>query len=460
MLCKHCFQTLIRMGKKIYMKNYSINILKYASSFASLLVLYPFVLIINGLLGYDSTGALLKSILIIAIGYSGYILGLLAIKLNRNLFLKIICFITALILPISSVYYFMKNKIIEMIIFMLLAEIVSIIGLKLSNQNYSIILSNNRYFYISITYLISIFFLWIFKIPIPIINIIICYLFMTIVYGFAHNRANIEEMMTRRKYPLSFLPEKITSYNTRLLGIYFACILLGMSLIKPLVLVYKYIANAFKLFMIHIIEVWLSSIIKTPLDLKDYMGGGGGGDEPQPPPPPPKIPPLKPTTKEMIIICVISAILLTVFFLIFKDVILKLLFSRSEKKRKEKMEQTNDYTDIDELVEKPFKQKFIKDKNKIKQWKKDYQSYLHMIDGVDKFKFGFSLAVKGLDLKGIPIAESDTTIEILQKSKSVLKGEHYGDATYSYNDIKYGNNEFYQKDIENLNQSLIHISFE
>jgi len=422
------------------MKFNSPGALKHLAVFAMLLFLYPIIIFINGLFGYNALSGLIKSLVIIGIAYSGYFLGVM-IKKRTKFILLMAYFIVTLPTITMILFLLMKGHITELVAAIFLALVAYIIGVRFSKISNAKVLSESHFTSISIVYLVGTFALWIYKIYVPILYIMLFYLFITVVYGLVHNRANIERNMKKRKYSLDYLPKKITSYNTVLLGISFVFILLGTLFISPLVSLFNGATYSLKI----AVSDYVSKIV-----VNEHKGSALGM--------PDKAFKVAEEVADNSILNSILNILVIIFVLVLiylcRGAFKSLLFTNRVKRTKIKQEETSEYSDTEKATIVGNRETQIADKFAYKQWKKAYRKYCKMGESADKYKFGYSLAIKGLDLGGVEIAQSDTTIEIMQKAQTKLKDDYYYNATYIYNDIRYGNDVFKLNDIADLDKAL------
>jgi hypothetical protein len=116
------------------------------------------------------------------------------------------------------------------------------------------------------------------------------------------------------------------------------------------------------------------------------------------------------------------------------------------------------YYDKEEYINPKEIRTQINEKKRLKEWSKSCKRFNKMVNSSEKVRFGYKLIIEGLNLSGFEILKSDTTNEILDKTRGFIETESYALATEEYNCIRYGNQHFHAAVIENQNDTIQMIS--
>ena len=89
-----------------------------------------------------------------------------------------------------------------------------------------------------------------------------------------------------------------------------------------------------------------------------------------------------------------------------------------------------------------------------RSWRKACREFLKRSSSEENLKDGYRLILRWLILYGAPLAESDTTLEILNKALVRLPKSPFPQVTDGYNAVKYGESPLREGDWESLTATL------
>lgn len=277
----------------------------------------------------------------------------------------------------------------------------------------------------------------------PIDLVVVVFLIFISVYAIAKSQGTLDFVMDRRGHKMSALPSNIRNYNLLLV-----CVLL---LLLVLAFVFREPIGAFLillkdgvLFLVKCLIAlffWLMSLFYSQSGEESSKGGTGEMDLSQ----------LDQGNGSIPDFTILILILVVAGLIIFnwKRIIAgfrklakgmrslgrKLFWGRKEAYGRK--DEGGDYIDEEESL---TEEEAARDSGLCgwKAWRKSYRAFRKLEDSEGKLRAGYRLMVEWLNLKGVPVQPSDTTLEILQKSQEKLADADAGSVTDEYNGIRYG----------------------
>lgn len=277
----------------------------------------------------------------------------------------------------------------------------------------------------------------------PPLPFIIPLLFATAAYGAGLNQGNLDLMMERRGHDFSQLPPKIRRYNIRLLCMIFAAICLLLILQQPILYGMQIFGEGLRnilVWLVHLLTMQESAEpeSETPESVNQSPQGLPEAGEGSP-------------WWNLLGILFLIAILFVIIqnrrvianaiweFLKKIQSSLLRLFSHSQQSSI-KTKESEYYVDEDTLLSpSQEKQKRQSAKQKLRIWKREKRKFAKMPVGSEKLRFGYGLAIQGMELMNFSLLPCDTPLEIEKKYQSLLHQANLSQITPEYNGIRYGN---------------------
>ena len=439
------------------------SFLKIIACLALFLSVYPFIKLKCALLYQNNLRIILDTALSVAVGFSGAFAEFILDKLfQKKAIYRTIC-VFLCIIPIavavicSKAYYGIIN--IPDIIFSSVLYISCFVsGIICFPKEYGKILGNVFIAFCICSYTVSVLALALLKGNSNQLDFIIILTLIFVFYSIINNQSNIDFLMERRRYDKKSLPKKIRFFNLSLLFVFYLLIFVLMFFRKFILKAILFVKNIVFFIIKCVCDLyeWIishlskgDSVLTETADevIGEYSNSSG----------------ILSTIIEMILVIGFIALLVYIFIRqkdsivssvkrAFFDIIrfFEDLFSP---KRKALPSDDGYYTDTEEYIEPGFS--FDKDnriRKKQKNLRKDYKRYKNMKNSDEKFKFGYSLAVKLINEKYVDIFPCDTPLEITEKTKD-YDIDGLSDITDTYNLLKYQMSG-YSGDFSELNTLL------
>lgn len=437
--------------------------LKAFSCLALFLMLYPFVALINGFhpASYSNADCIFQQFIVIICGTLGCLFGFAVQNIRSKYPVRInLLFGVSCIIPTGAVALLLSGRDITLCIFIAILSVISYVcGYGAYYKNYRQIISGTLFIiYIGIN-IVIIFVLWMSGNPFSMQQFLIIFLLTLLLFGIVRNQSNIDYLMERRNHPFENLPKNIRFYNMKLLSFMLAAIVLCF-LIKDWLIagIYWLIGAIWEIieFIIRIVNWMINLLPKSGTSMPALQDASGIENQPYL------------LNKISYVIAVIILFMLIVHNRekIIRSIIS--LFHRIMEKIRSILHSTHIhigsgdhseyYYDREEFISPKEIQKEISQKKRLKEWTKSRKRYNKMPDSAEKIRFGYKLAVEGLKLCGLKIQQSDTTMEILDKSKKIIMSENCQCVTEEYNAVRYGDRNFHEESIQNLSETLDEIA--
>lgn len=274
----------------------------------------------------------------------------------------------------------------------------------------------------------------------------------TFIYIFLRNKRNIDEMMEKRNYNKKYLPDNVKKSNTIFAAMF--CILTGI-----VILARNGLSAAF-IYILNLLKTFISKILSNTHDAEPEK------ILPESPPEPVEIPageePVGGGHLIYYIIIALVILFLAVFIISNYDLIIDFiadLFISSRKKIKKFI--TNETGSVSQKEETGFSDSLEeienmhvgnkRDLSSARKWKKAYSSFRSMKNGNEKYRLGYKLMLELLSLSGTKINASDTPDE----RAAQINENSFSDVTETYDNVRYGNKECSQSEIDRINDTLI-----
>lgn len=397
---------------------------------------------------------MINSSFILIGGYLGFfcskIYGKLINNHNHNLFKKIfvgfLCYLVTFCFLLGFILLAYHGDIKTLISVGIISIASYIVLLKNEALFYSDILDRSRY-----AILTGICTSCMFLVPIPWITVI--FFAITASYVIIENQSIVDKMLKRTSKNTVMVTD-IRSYNIFLVTLFFILFCLGYGLRKYIIIIIKSILILIKVIVIAIINIlyWLlnSNNLEDLNEIEDYSS-----------------PFLEAEASNLADNFFVAVITLVFIFIIirfrwgFYDVALKLLkdtksFFINLLKIKISNENTNQsyYDQVESVIPRKIKKKDKVNKSANKLWKREYRNFLKVTDITKKYRLGYKLIIEWYKLKRVKIIPSDTTLEICEKTSEYKEIDPIDDITKTYNEIRYGDSEAEEKDIERIIQTI------
>lgn len=446
------------------MKLQLLNGLKYVCCGAAFLLLYPLIVLYQGLFSLrasDSAGLLQLAAVVFA-GFAGYLLSYLCrIREQKHpKQTKLLRLGFALLLGMGTALLFGWDAWGVRAGFGLTVGIAFYIGALLYFERYSAILTQRRltlFFGFSLAIL---FLLWILGRPCPTAWLALDFLLTLGVYLLAKNQGNIDYLMERRKHKMEFLPPKIRRYNSRLICLILALVLIGFFLRGPLSRMLTAGLQGLGAGLVALIK-WLIAL---------------WGDQTEEAPPPAQQQPKPPMEEaaggnpiwDLIFYLLAAGMFLwliiryrkqigkaiALFFYRLRE-FLHSLFSGRLVQRQRKQESEYYYDEEELLAPEALKQsRKTKSPRSARQWKKQYRQFEGMPGGEEKYRRGYQLILNWLTLRELPVERWNTATEIYERTREQVRAPGYEDATSGYNQVRFGERPYTQENLESLCETL------
>ena len=318
-----------------------------------------------------------------------------------------------------------------------------------------------RVFYGTLTeYAIVLIVLELFKVnpcsPIVFAAVLFVALLMVL---FGSNQAGIDFMMQRRHHRFDLLPPKIRSYNIRLFAVSAGILLVLLLLYRPIAWLLGLAGSG-----LYATIRWLLSLL-----LKGQSGEQSESAESQPTQSPQNMSQVfgkgetSPFWTYFGIALAIGGVYLLYYYRheihmglrsawrAIREFVERLLFGGRQKADRD---ETEYYTETDQKIEtddRDFLQEAsVADRRK---WRRACRRFAAEPDSSQALRRGYRLILQGIELQGVPVAVSDTTLEIcgsaLQKGLPPLEA-----CTRDYNLLRYGEHEFDLNSMTDLRTAL------
>jgi hypothetical protein len=273
------------------------------------------------------------------------------------------------------------------------------------------------------------------------------FFYLAVCYALASNQSNIDFMMARRKHKMEHLPGNVRKRSLVLILIVLAAAFCCILLTPQITWLFTQALTAVKVILVGIIrfivrlipsgsgeETAEESVAGTAGD----MGGMMGDDEGSP-------------LWDYIMWPLITLVTLWLLYT-YRDDIMRWLITlwrtlrtkvrgalfSAPKRMRMGGDGEGDYEDeVVELSAVEVREELRQSGFKLRQWKKELRACRQMEDGADKYRRGYRLALQWLGWKKVPLKDSDTPLEVLEKAKTTLSRTDWAAVTDWYNCIRY-----------------------
>ncbi len=241
------------------------------------------------------------------------------------------------------------------------------------------------------------------------------------LYGVIRNQYQIDYMMERRRHRLKDLPQKIRSYNLKLLIVILVVVLIGFGLRSWIVMEINWVLLFLRDCLLALMQLigWLfrfgeeETTIEPPADDQGVFSMPAAEEG---------------TTFPFQIIFIIVIVALLIYYRKFIidwvserlqrliEVIREQIY-RVPINRKREIEQNEYYSDKIETISSIVVEKRHLRNNRytLRHWKREYNSYQKMPQGAERFDFGYGLMIRYFILKDVSIKSFETPMEIVCK---------------------------------------------
>lgn len=453
------------------MKDRRILILRYLGCAGLLLCVYPPTALLDALLGHTPFYGLMHALLLAACGLLTF---LLTEFLRRAVRIPVLRFLLLagwiLLLSALAGWAVLRTSWYEIALCALLAAAICIAGARMTSRTYEDYATRYQLIGIPVEYAVGLFLYWCLQqfIPHPNLPLIwVALLFVSLaLLLLVRNQANIDTLTASRHYSLETLPEKIRKRNLILLVVIFLGVLL---LFGGIVWAAPWVSLAAAA-----LGDWLKAALRFLFSL---WGGGDEGEEALAESLPQQDMGFGEVETEnewigqliqVLMVLLIAAALIAVLYSnrsairqalsrFFRFLLnwLRSLFSRLP--LFPDRDGDAEYVDTTENAVTTIPSDTRHSQLSRRIWFRTYRRYRKMPPSDRKFREGFSLAVQGCALCGIPRLPSDTTLDIASKSSEVT-GEEYLSVTREYNVLFYGETSVPLTSQSGLDQALERLS--
>lgn len=423
----------------------------YMACFGVLLLSYPTILILDSLAGNLMRTILLDSLVFMGMGLLVYTSRRLAfIRFSRRKFVRVMLLLVTVVVSLSTItVVFLSRKWYEQVVAFFLCGILLLIMTRFGRKAYYIIFSEQTFFNGSAYFLITTLILWWIQTGNASWTLIPCYIIFMSMYQLLHNRYNMENLMLRRGYAVGALPEKIRIYNMfLLLGTGLGLTLLWAVLRKPFLLLTDWVGEQAKKIVPFLIPKPYERHSMSQSQ-SEFFGEADGGMEAL----------LADPKSTSIFMNVFLCIAVVAFFIlvlwVYRDSIATIFQKKRTFLKRQTKEENAEYINIEESLSKKdnLRANNVSQEN-YRTWKRLYRQFCKMENTTERFRLGYALIVSGIQLKGISVACSDTTYEILEKAKQKVNDEAYFSVTNCYNQVRYGEFKVTEEAFLQLSQIL------
>ncbi len=287
------------------------------------------------------------------------------------------------------------------------------------------------------------------------------------IFGLVMNQSHIDFLMERRKHNMEDLPRWVRTYNVGLTSAIMAVIAVLFLCKDWIISSIKWLAKMISVGIYHALH-WVGSLFINDAISTDPMGGatdvpdelveiGGASADPR-------------ITMFfsyflvfVIIVMVIWGIwrfkILSKFWKFLKKtsnaLLHQLKYGHKENTRTEFVEQ--EYIDSEtELDQNARKTKKRDDGSAFKQWRKEYKQFLKLKESKQRYEQGFLLLTDYFKLRGVPLFEGDTAVQVSEKAVKSKKIEAFSSnaITEGYNLLCYAESGCKQDKLTVLEQAL------
>lgn len=315
---------------------------------------------------------------------------------------------------------------------------------------------------------LCIFFPHLAKVPYDVTFSVVIFIVLTALYGIIKNQINIDQHMEVRHHSKNQLPEKIRRYNTTLLIVPFALLLILFLLRKYIGMALGWLGRV----LLRFFALFASALeyIKNLI----FQETQGGGSPPVTSSPPDSGEAIVGTVKEFnpvlnvllwIVMIGLVVFLLTIYrqyiadafrkiFRFFRD-IFDVIFQRFDFFGAGGAE-SEYYSDSEEtLNSREIKaQRKPTNRQAIRQWKQHAKEFLQKDPSSAQYREGYRLVLDWIHIKDIPILDSDTPNEIFQKAEGTIADDAFFRTTDGYNRLRYGGLDCEITDFESLRRTI------
>ena len=410
---------------------------------------------------------LLRFLFCIISAIAGYFLGnLFDHKLQLLPFSRKLASLPFLLLLVAGgfAFSFFTQSLVEAILLAILMTVYFCIGQSAYFYSYNEILSW-RTFYISLgLYGGTLLFLYLFVgNPYGTFIFAIFFLCETLLLFLGLNQANIDFMMQRRKHRMDALPQKIRSFNLFLLAGIALVVVLLFLLNKPLGTAFISLGS----FLLMLLRGLFSLLSRN------FSGDDEGGHISEDPFAGIPDAPVGEdgSSGNWLWTAVTALFVLFLFFLVWyyrhnisevfrtlyhkiKNFFYRLFFTGRVRSTEDV---TDFYSEIDEKVlpEEEFESPYAEPVLSWREWKRQYRQFCTQKDSLETFRNGYRLILYWLQIQGVEIHHSDTTLEICRLSRE--HSHFFPDLTIHtqhYNQLRYGEKCFDLTSLNGLREAL------
>lgn len=437
------------------MKIELLTTLKFFACLAFFLMFFPFIVVFNGLfLNYCSAGdCIIQQLFIVICGFLGYLFNFLFQSMRSRFPVRIslLFILTCFCSAGASIAFFLSQGSALSVFLGFLSTVSYISGNKLYDKNYGTIIPD--YMFLAQIILDAAFIFILEKAGRPyyielFIGNFICIL---LIYVIVDNQSNIDSLMERRSHKLENLPKNIRFYNMRLVLIVLSAVLLCFLL---------------KDFIIIGINLILSALHEVFIIITGFfqMGADTGQDISYTQSSAAELTDTSRSNSSWTIMLAVFMVALVVLIVMKRKQIIRFIISSFQRlweaisrrfpKLMKPKDQNKYYCDEEEYINPKEIRKQPNPQKRKEEWSKSCKKFYKMADTSEKVRFGYKLVIEGLSLCGLNLLKSNTTNEILDKSRGMIETEEYALATAGYNSVRYGNQLFNASTISDLNDTI------
>ncbi|MGI5958880.1 MAG: hypothetical protein ACOX60_05640 [Massiliimalia sp.] len=288
------------------------------------------------------------------------------------------------------------------------------------------------------------------------------YLAMILCYVVIRNQANLDYMLERRRHKLEHLPQKVRWYNMVLVLVVFIVVVLGFCFRGELAKGLRWLGGLVLGGIRGIIQFiqWLGSLFPDSegesmasgeVDFSGLTEGETRSGLPA----------------EFYLFLMLIAVLVVIIWkrrqigAFLRRLFLRVMeLVRSWMGRTGISRQRSGESEYYRDWEQELSQEEIqatahdRDQDSWKRWKRSYRRYCRMELIPQRFRTGYHLLVRWINLQGGQVLPSDTTLEILQKEQNLTKNTNCTQITEKYNLFRYREDDLSSEDYRQMDELL------
>jgi len=449
-------------------------LLRFVSLVDLLLIAYPFVSIAEVAFTkqVEPVSSALRFLLVFGCGLLGVTVGLL-LDMLKNPPMRIVVFAIAAVpmgLSVAAFLWLVPFSWLHLVLAVLMA-VFYVLGMFFSTQSFDELVGSSFLIFGTISYLMGAVSLLIcraaLKMDISIFLLTAVFLLFILLYAIISNQSNIERMMGRRSYDMAMLPAGMRRYNMILILSGFLLVVLGLvfkdrigALLFAVLRLFVSLLAVFPMLYRLFLQLLQGGIIEDkPVageDTGGVLGTMPGGEESA-------LTPLINLLFQWTALILLCLLLFSARHHIWNFLkkafrviagFVSLLFTRGGKVRTQAVSSEYFSDTIENLDRNDVAEEVSEEALSARSWRKACREFLKRSSSEENLKDGYRLILRWLILYGAPLAESDTTLEILNKALVRLPKSPFPQVTDGYNAVKYGESSLREGDWESLTATL------